>query len=180
MHFFSIHLFGILFLSSSATAQLVQVPDLPGFGNGNNGIPFANCCPMGYQQIYSASAFTQGGIIDKLKFRYDEETGGAFGPLNMDLQIAFAYAATTVSTASPILANNIGDDFTVVLDGTITGSTDSSPPTMEFELVIDVANSFTYDPTRGDLLLQILKRDFNHFDSIDASGYSQQNVTTRI
>jgi len=42
-------------------------------------------------------------------------------------KVAFAYAKTTVSTASPIFADNIGDNFTIVLDAVIA-RTNNLPP----------------------------------------------------
>ncbi|HJQ78977.1 MAG TPA: PEP-CTERM sorting domain-containing protein, partial [Lacipirellulaceae bacterium] len=99
--------------------------------------------------------------------------------IDADLQVAFAYAATTVSTASPVFHNNIGDDFTIVLDGTVTESYVSSLPPTGFHLILDVEDSFHYDPSRGDLLVQFLVRK-SLFTVLDASRSPQQSVTTRI
>jgi hypothetical protein len=159
-----------------AGAQLVQVPNLSGFGNSNNLAPFL--APMTYQQIYVSSAFPHGGIIDKIMFRYDEVFGKKNG-IDADLQIAFAYAATTVATASPTFADNIGDDVTIVLDGRVTESNVSSLPPTGFGLIFDVADTFHYDPSRGDLLVQFLVRQ-SRLLVLDASDVPQQNVTTRI
>jgi hypothetical protein len=164
-----------------ADAQLVQVPDLTGFGNSANAYPFSSAYgPMRYQQIYASSEFPHGGTIDKIMFRDDEFPGTQYR-VDIDLQIAFAYAATTVDRASTVFARNIGDDFTIVLDGTITESFDdaSLPPTT-FDFILDVANTFIYDPSRGDLLMQVLVRGTYAFTFFDASLSPQQDVTTRI
>src|SRR4051812_13842304 len=96
----------------STGAQLVQVPDLSGFGNQSNAYPFSSLIgPMRYQQIYASSAFPHGGIIDNIMFRNDKDTGRLYAPTDIDVQVAFAYAATIVRTASPTFANNIGDNF---------------------------------------------------------------------
>ena len=167
---------------ASASGPLVQVPNLSGFGNSNNVAPFfTGFAPMRYQQIYAASAFPQGGTIDKFMFRSDEQFGSKYGPTSIDLQVAFAYAATTVNNPSTVFANNIGTDFTVVLDGVITRSNNGPLPTSSFDFVFDVANTFNYDPTKGDLLVQILARNRGlQFTSFDASLSPQQNVTARI
>ncbi len=165
-----------------ADAQLVQVPNLSEFGNGNNTFPFFAIPPMRYQQIYASSAFPLGGTIDKIMFRDDEVFAEINGPYfqTMDLQISFAYAANSPANASRTFASNIGDDFTIVLDGVATESHDGSPPTT-FGFVIDVADTFMYDPSRGDLLMQVLVRDnLTNTVSLDGSSGPQQNVTTRI
>ena len=167
----------------SAKAQLVQVPNLPEpfFGNSNTIFPFSyGFGSLRYQQIYAANAFPNGGVIDKLMFRNDEGNGVLYGPLDIDLQIAFAYSARTVLTASPAFADNIGDDFTIVLDRVSTVSFDGSPSPYAFDFVLDVENNFNYDPLRGDLLVQILIRNQNAFTLFDASTSTQQGVTTRI
>src|SRR5688572_17020080 len=135
-------LLAILLFALPAGAQLVQVPDLSGFGNRNTRVPFSVVRPMRYQQIYFASAFPQGGIIDKIMFRNDEQLGANYGPTDIDLQIAFAYAATTGGPPSATFANNIGDNFTIVLDGVITESYSGPAGQTSFDFVLDVANTF--------------------------------------
>jgi hypothetical protein len=167
----------------STSAQLVQVPKLSEFGNSNNAYPFSplfGSRSVRYQQIYASSAFPHGGIIDKIMFRNDEIFRNDYPPADIDLQVAFAYAATTVDTASPIFADNIGDGFTIVLDEVITKSYDDSVPTDMFDFVLHVDNTFNYDPTLGELLVQVLVRNRDYFAVFDASLSPQQSVTTRI
>jgi hypothetical protein len=97
-----------------------------------------------------------------------------------DLQVAFAHAATTVHNASATFANNIGSDFTIVLDETITTSLSGAVGQASFDFVLEVANNFTYDPSRGDLLLQIIVRDSDSTVSLDSSFNPEQFVTTRV
>lgn len=183
MRLLSICILAHLLSALPAGAQLVQVPNLPEFGNSNNKFPFSpHSFPMRYQQIYASSAFPHGGIIDKIKFRHDQGEG-MFNTyeVEIDIQVAFAYAATTVDTPSPVFDYNIGNDFTIVFDGTTFQSHQGAPPTLDFKFILDVANTFTYDPSRGDLLMQVLVRDPSaDFTVFDASGSPQQNVTTRI
>src|SRR5215213_9705860 len=100
------------------TGQLVQIPT--GFGDSANAYPFS-VGPKRYQQIYSTSAFptvfSGGNAIDKINFRNEEDPTWdlPYGPTPIDLQIAFAYAKTTVATASSVFADNIGSNFTVVM-----------------------------------------------------------------
>jgi hypothetical protein len=178
---FAAFLFGILHLANSADAQVIQVPNLSGFGNDANLFPFGSIYgPMRYQQIYAASEFPQGGAIDKIMFRNDDVHGTTYGLTDIDVQVAFAYAATSVGTISTSFADNIGDDFTVVLDAVISESNDGSAPPDSFDFALDVANTFIYDPSQGDLLVQFLVRDINSFTYFDASDNREQAVTTRL
>ena len=167
-------------ISSSSFAFTVQVPNLGGVGDDANAFPLSSVFgPMRYQQIYAASAFPQGGIIDEIRFRNDELFGIPYGPTPLNLQVSLAYAATTVQSASPTFANNIGDNSTVVLDGIVTLSY-SGVHSLTFDAVLDVSNTFFYDPSHGDLLVQILARDYHAFTFFDASSAAQQQTTTRI
>jgi hypothetical protein len=172
-HFAVCSFIAVMQVAGATSAQTVQVPSLSGFGDNNNAFPFSKFGdPSRYQQIYASSEFSHGGVIDQIVFPHDDQIQLANPPGNIDLQVAFAYAATTVATASPVFAENIGDEFTVVLDGVVMGSSD--------KLILDVANLFNYDPTRGDLLVQILRRNSDHDAVFDASTHRQQSVTTRI
>jgi hypothetical protein len=159
---------------------LVEVPDLPGFGNRSDAVPFALSTPVRYQQIYAASEFPHGGVIDKIMFRHDELLGAIYSSSTFDLQVAFAHAVTTVHTASATFSNNIGSDFTVVLDGVITNSFSGPVGQPSFNFILDVANSFTYDPTGGDLLLQMIVRESDATAILDTSFNPEQFVTTRV
>jgi hypothetical protein len=159
------------------------VPNIPGPAIAN-AFPFST--PFGsirYQQIYAASEFPHGGIIDEVRFRdVNRSVHAPYGPVDIDLQVAFAYAATTVATASTTFASNIGDDFTIVLDGVITESLDVSIPDSAFDFVLEVANTFEYNPSQGDLLMQVVVRNTSNFTSFDmiASDVTPHQATTRI
>jgi hypothetical protein len=171
-----------VFSATIAEADLVQVPDTPFTNAGEStSSPFSAGHPIFHQQIYSASAFPHGGTIDKIKFRNDNRWGRIYGPTDIELQVAIAYTATTVANPIGWFALNIGDDFTVVLDGTITESYDGTEPEGSFDFVLDVANRFTYDPSKGNLLVQIIVLGPDDgFTRFDAAGPYEQDVTTTI
>ena len=119
-----------------------------------NVIPFSSATFRRYQQIYSASEFTTGGDIDAISFR---RNGGVspFTTTGLNIEVSLAYAATTVATASPTFAENIGIGNVVVYSGPLTLTSSGSGTPNPFDFVIDVDNSFNYDPGIGDLLLDI-------------------------
>jgi subtilisin family serine protease len=134
---------------------------------------------MRYQQIYSASEFAGGGLIDEIRFR--RNAGSApFANVLIDARISLGYAATTVASASPVFAENIGEGFVTVFDGQMTLSSSGFGSPNPFDIVLDVAALFDYDPSKGDLLLDIEMRNSPFSAFIDASGSFQQSSTTRI
>ncbi|MEW4568425.1 S8 family serine peptidase [Tautonia sp. JC769] len=134
---------------------------------------------MRYQQIYSASEFAGGGLIDEIRFR--RNLGASpFSNVVFDARISLGYAATTVATASPVFAQNIGEGFVTVFDGQMTLSSLGNGSPNPFDIILDVAALFDYDPSKGDLLLDIELRNSPFSAFIDASGAAQQSSTTRI
>ncbi len=134
---------------------------------------------MRYQQIYSASEFAGGGIIDKLRFRrnYGQST---FSTSGIDVKIALGYAATSVHSPSGVFANNIGADYVTVFDGLLTLSSSGSGYPNPFDIVVDVADTFSYDPSQGDLLLDVFMRNSPYTRFIDAASSSQQTSMSRV
>ncbi len=152
-------------------------------GNGGNAWPFHigqfGQPSMRYQQIYSASEFAGGGLIDEVRFR--RNIGAApFSNVLIDAKISLGYAATTVASASPVFAENIGAGYVTVFDGQMTLSSTGTGSPNPFDIVLDVAALFDYDPSQGDLLLDIEMRNSPFTAFIDASSASQQSSMTRI
>jgi hypothetical protein len=150
-------------------------------GNTNNSIPFSSANSR-YQQIYAASQFTAGGIIEALRFRRNGNSA-AFTRTGIDIQINLGYAATTVAGASAVFANNIGGGYVTVYDGLLDLASSGVVSTPNpFDVVIDVDDVFNYNPALGNLLLDI--RVFSNSTApavfFDASNSAQQSSTTRI
>jgi hypothetical protein len=187
--------------NSSATAQ--NIDGLPGVlgaisqAAGNSVVPnvttntegdfFDTFVPsdlgtpsMHYQQIYSASQFSAGGVISAIRF-WRDGSQAPFSMSNIDIQINLAYSARTVATASANFSDNIGSGFVTVFDGLLNLTSTSTSSPRAFDLVIPVASLFNYVPSRGDLLLDIrLRNTPTTGGQFDLSGYLQQTVTTRI
>ena len=152
-------------------------------GDSNNAYPFniggtpAPQPSMRYQQIYSASEFSAGGVIDEIRFRVDG-SDSSFSQTGIDVRIDLAYAATTVATASAVFANNIGTGLETVLDtSNLSLSGTGGPGPNPFDIVIDVVNLFVYDPTQGDLLMDVYMRNSPSTEIFDAANSS---VMSRI
>src|SRR5262249_29361328 len=137
---------------------------------------------MRYQQIYSHMQFPTGGIIDDIRFRQALVFGGPFFASGIDVKISLGYAATTVATASSTFANHIVPGYVTVFDGLLdlsSAATAGSP--RPFDILINFAHLFNYDPTRGDLLLDISMRNAPRTAYFDASdAFQPQSSTIRI
>ncbi|WP_145266344.1 S8 family serine peptidase [Tautonia plasticadhaerens] len=161
----------------SGTVVPGGLADVP--GNDGNAWPYHigafGLEQMRYQQIYSASEFESGGIIEAIRFRLDE-FGAPFAATGIDTEIRLSYAATTVGTVSDTFANNIGAGQLTVYDGPL----DLSGSGAGFDIVIDVDDLFDYDPSQGDLLVEIFTTGSPITSFFDTSGFGQQDVTTRV
>ena len=168
-----------------AKADLVVVPGALESveGNSGNGFPFNiglfGIGSMRYQQIYSASEFSTGGIVDDIRFRREEDETG-FTDVLLDMQINLSYAATSVLSPSATFADNIGSGLVTVFDGTMFISSSGVGTPNPFDIIVNVANLFNYDPSQGDLLLDIFMRNAPATSQFDATGFGEQSVTTRI
>ncbi len=114
-----------------------------------------------YQQAYDASAFaglTGPLTIEGISFRPDAVLGSAFATTLSDIQINLS---TTLSfgNLTEVFANNVGSDDTIVVDrGTLSLSSGFTGPAggpKDFDIYIALDNPFVYDPTAGNLLLDV-------------------------
>jgi hypothetical protein len=132
-------------------------------GDGNNGFPFTESTWVHYQQVYDASQFTllgtNGGSITSIGFRYNGNYNTAPLPY-YSMTISLSTTTKAVDNLSGTFSDNVGADSTVVFSGKfIIGVT---PPPSDgqlhpwpFPLTIPFNTSFQYNPTNGNLLLDI-------------------------
>src|SRR5208282_5576434 len=170
--------------ATTGTSSSIVVPNANANidGDGNNAFPFnlANygAPSMRYQQIYSATQFASGGVINALRFRPEDGTS-PFSTSGIDVSIDLGYAATTVATASATFAANRGAGMVTVYDGLLSLSSTSTTSPPAFDIVINVAPLFNYNPSLGDLLVDISMRNepsTAQFDAVDAGN----KTTARI
>jgi hypothetical protein len=142
---------------------------------------------MRYQQLYAASQFASigsGGLITQIVFRPDTGTGKRFRATLPDVQINLSTTSVADDALSLTFADNVGADDTVVFSGPLplqSKNRGSNPK--DFDIVINLTTPFFYDPTKGNLLLDV--RNFGggmttFFDSVSASGDGVSRVDTNI
>ncbi len=136
----------------SGTSTVVPNNNADAFTYNGNAYPFVldpfGIESMRYQQIYSAEQFASGGAIDEIRFRRFEYSL-PFSGLELDVEIRLSYAGRSVNDASSVFADNIGEGVISVYDGPLVLSSQGQNPLAAFDIVIDVDNSFEYDPRAG-------------------------------
>jgi len=164
----------VLLCSSFALADVIVVPDTLATteGNDNNFGPFFNNS-VRYQQVYSASQFpsSMGPLqITQIAFRPDGSVTDPnliiiFNSVQMDLSTT----STTPSTLSTVFGDNVGADNTTVFDSFVFLNVPVTGPAggpKDFTVVFNLT-PFIYDPSAGDLLLDV--RAFQSGGGISAS-----------
>ncbi|MCP4591758.1 MAG: hypothetical protein GY842_13545 [bacterium] len=108
---------------------------------------------MRYRQVFDADQF-QGlsGVISQVAYRVDDAFGGPSTSNPINIEINMSHSSVTSTNMSPIFANNIDPDETLVLDAMITLSSAESPA--NFDMVVDLNDLLAYNGL-DDLLLDV-------------------------
>lgn len=186
------------FIPASMTANTATAIVVPNRletrdGNGRNGIPFSidefNLKSLRYQQIYDAGEFavlSEAQLITQILFRPDRNEGNAFSSTLAHIQINLSTTNVAPDALSTTFADNIGSDETIVFNGTLllsSANTRVAGRPKDFDIVISLDTPFLYDPSLGNLLLDV--KNFSgglttRFDAEFRIGDSISRVTTSI
>ena len=189
--------FGVIAaLAAVSTAGFAQVLVVPGAqenveGNINNGFPFhytgfnGNLNAQRYQQVYGANAFTTGPIlITGISFRPDAIAGDAFNVVLPSILIRMSTTSMAVDGLSSTFSANIGADETTVRSGPLSiSSLDTGPVAgpKDFDIFIPFTTSFVYDPSQGNLLMDVFgvgSTMSTFFDAQSTTGDAVSRVFT--
>jgi hypothetical protein len=138
-------------------------------GGGSTPFPFAvsvfSNLPFRHQQVYAATEFT--GIqepitITELRFRIDQLNGdrNETDP-DPDVQVLLSVTSKApdmlATGSSAALDSNIGTGQALVFDGILEWDPCGAGncPLPPFDLVIPLSPGYVYDPTAGNLLLEV-------------------------
>lgn len=170
-------------------------------GNTNSFYPFWVFWPYTgrYQQIYAAAQFSQpsnggqyyqkyfaamtnGGWISDIFFRFQ---GGSpvFNTVVSNVEIHLSTSPRAPDGLSPVFSDNVGQDDTKVFSGSLLliNSSRSNPEPYETHVLLDT--NFWYNPTRGNLLLDVRVHQGVNFlpaplDAVDVAGDSVSSVSS--
>lgn len=144
----------------SAKAEIVEFSYRTAGGAGYGGVnnaPFGNTTAARYQQIYSASGFDSGPIaISDIAF---QNYGIGYLPTDYTrMTIALSTSRSIVGGLSNSFAMNTGEDAMVVFDSAV--HIDTTGQTLgDFNLIFPFYNQFHYNPSLGNLLVDIMIYD---------------------
>lgn len=154
--------YGVLLLAAfsiapAAAAQLVHPNQyVANEGAFNNSIPFNYSTGAGhYQQSYDKTQFPGLFTITEIAYRYKGDSSYSSG--QVDLKVTLAYCATPWNAVTSNYAGNIGANATVVHDGVWAFdafSGDAATPN-PFTARLKLTTPFTFDPSLGDLLMDL-------------------------
>ena len=153
-------------VAQGAFAATVVIPNAQTSveANESNAFPFGRTLtskdPYRYQQVYNASGFGEQAApitIDEIRFRPDSNN---FFATAITVQSVQVWLSTTDAVADELdnvtFDNNIGTGASLVHSGELIWPmpTITAEP-RPFELVIRVRPRFEYDPSAGNLLLEV-------------------------
>jgi hypothetical protein len=166
-------------------AEIITVPNQLATqeGNSNNAIPFTFSSRN--QQVYANTAFSPivgPELITEILFRPDAQFGAAFSATIPNIMINLSTTQFAPDGLSPVFANNVGPNNTVVYSGPLTlSSMFTGPPggPKNFDINITLQSPFLYDPSQGNLLLDV--KDFTNnaipvFDAENVVGDSISRI----
>jgi hypothetical protein len=170
---------GVAWASGSLT-----VPSSVGAGEGNldNLYPF-NGDPIRYQQVIGASEFSGAGAgwITQIRLRPDGVSGNAFSETLTNVKISLSTSQRPTNNLSTTFSQNVGSDNTVVYTGALALSSAFSGPDggpKAFDIVITLQSPFYYDPSAGNLLLDVTNFTGGKTTQMDAQN--SPDTTSRV
>lgn len=161
-------------------------------GGSNGGFPF-NLEPFGatsqhFQEFYAGSAFGIAPVtLYGIAFRPSSDSQSkAFTATLPSVVLGLSTAKTDSLVPSTTFTDNIGVDAETVFSGPLTISSARTPAgggTFAFDIIIPFANPFTYDPTKGALLFDVVNAGggtSTQFDFITGGASELSEVFTLI
>ena len=138
----------------------IVIPNVLANTEGNSSIRFNP--NLRFQQVHAAAEFSSPGgpvSITRIAFRPDGQFGFAFaGAINPYLQVNLSTTGRAPDGLSATFANNIGADEIVAYSGSITFSSGFTGPAggpKDFDVIINLARPFIYNPAAGNLLMDV-------------------------
>jgi hypothetical protein len=174
-----------------AAAIPVDAPAGVGTNEGNSSLAplHTGTVPARFQQVYDASLFSalppEGGSIAFIVFRTDLPTGGEFWTTLSNIEVVLSTTQAAPDALNSVFSANLGADATTVIGPgplRLEGAWGPNPPGQAEPLSVIFnlsANPFFYNPSAGNLLLDI--RNYaggitSPFDAVDVFGDSVSSV----
>jgi len=139
---------GLLIAMPAFADIVIGLPPDPGQGNC---VPFGCARNTEYQQVYSHTQFPGPITILDLEFFNTQQNLGTNQMNSGNWAISLSTTSADWNTISANYASNIGPDNTLVFSGNL-----AQPWAFPRTLHIALTTPFTYDPSKGNLLLDVV------------------------
>jgi PEP-CTERM motif len=141
----------IMIFGAAGVAQADLTLGTPADPGGGNCFPFGCGYTGDYQQVYNSSQFSGPITITKLEF-FNTQSSNTVTAMNTgNWAISLSTTAADSNTLSPNYSSNKGANNTLVFNGNLAQSWAFGDT-----LVIALTTPFTYDPSSGNLLLDVV------------------------
>lgn len=158
----SIAMAALCLACTAAFSATIVVPNANANTAGNFNVGGATTpTPSIFQEVFASGQFKGPSEITQLSLREAPGTGGA-DFVWQTLNISLAYSANSPSSLSTTFANNVTSGNTLVFSGSNIIWTDSGcsgPGPCPFDININLATPFYYNPANGNLLMGIVTSD---------------------
>lgn len=149
-------LFACIISNNAFAAEIVTVtPTNSPSGEAQSPAPFTYSGTTGSrtQQVYASSFFGTSESISAIAFRSTPgfRNGATYSNVNISLSTT-GFGDESGTPLSNAFADNIGSDVINVFNGALSFA---APTTDGFDYIINLTHAFTYDPTKGNLLLDV-------------------------
>jgi hypothetical protein len=166
-------------LASPARADVVII-GLPADPGSGNGFPFGFGPIFGpanrYQQVYNSNQFTSGPIsISAIEFFNTQIPSGTIDTATYTFHLSTTSKAVN-GLDTVVFNNNVGPDDQLFSSSVLTGPLDPITHTLTI-----TGTPFTYDPSKGNLLVDIFKSGGSAAGSIflDARNGTFDSISSR-
>ena len=163
----------VLFAGISAFAGTVVVGS-PADANTGNCYPFGCAYSGEYQQVYNSGQFPGAITITALSFYNTAFAGNAIAMNTGNWAISLSTTSADWDTLSANAAANIGANNTAVFSGDLV-----QPWTFGDTLTITLTTPFTYNPSNGNLLMDVVVTGASNTNGnifFDTNGYYSGNT----
>ncbi|MDB6053811.1 MAG: glycoside hydrolase family 18 [Verrucomicrobiales bacterium] len=113
--------------------------------------------PLRLQAAYGSNYFSKG-TVTIYEIRFQRRKGSSpFTNVNVTVRIAMSTTGRNPDALNNTFSSNVGLDEVVVFNGTIaltsTGNITTAPLASPFDIIIPLTTPFTFDPTKGNFLI---------------------------
>ena len=176
--------FLLLAVGVAAFGDTLVVPNDEASAAGNISIQ-VDATASRFQEIVGGGQFPGPIVITGIRLRAAAGTGPVrfnYASLKVTLSTTQAYPNTINGHQLPstTYADNMGPDATTVFNGPFSASSPgcSAPGPCPFDMVVLLTSPFSFDPSKGRLLVDFVTSDTNPTGSLDGVGFPDSSSST--